>query len=114
MCAAPPDDHILGQGLLVGREVAHSISSIGSYGGLYRYLRPLTPAEASATLTEYLIRERLLSPTEAEKLMAHPMVQMQIALAGGLPHLLAFLSEALDDPEILRPLMAAHTKKDSR
>ena len=115
MCAAQPDNKILGQCLLVGLEVARSGLSISGYGGVYQYLRPLTTAEALATLTEYLTREKLFTPGDADKLMAHPIVRTQIALAGGLPQLITFLSEALEDPETLRSLRAAlSAEKESR
>ena len=70
-CAAQPDNKILGQCLLVGQEVACSGLNIDDYGGVYQYLRPLKTAEALATLTEYLSKEKLFTPEDEDKLMAH-------------------------------------------
>ena len=57
-------------------------------------MRPLTTTEALVTLTEKLSREKLCTPQDADKLMAHTIAQTKIALAGSLLQLITFLSKA--------------------
>lgn len=46
--------------------------------------------------------------------MAHPVVRTQLALAGGLPQLVTFLSDALENAETLRSLGAALSAEEER
>ena len=115
VCAAQPDNNILGQCMLVGLEVDRAGLDISGCEGVYRYLRPLTTEETLATLTGFLVKRELATRGDAELLLTRPIVRNQLALAGGLPHVISISSDALEVPETLRSLRAAlSTKKEMR
>lgn len=91
------ESSILGQCVLVGLEVYRSGLLMSQVGAHIRYLRPLEPEEMVCALTSYLVDRQLYSEQEMEELLALPLIRTQIAMASGLPQLLDFLREALEN-----------------
>lgn len=92
--------NILGQCVLVGLEVHRSGLMMSKVGAHLRYLRPLEPEEMISALTSYFVDNKLYGEQEMSELLATPLIRTQIAMASGLPQMLDFLREALEDERV--------------
>ena len=105
--AAAQEKSIFGQCVLAGLEVARSGLAISGVGAKYRYLQPLTLEDSQTALTEYFVRGGLYSKDQMAKLLSSPLMKTQLALASGLPQLLDFLRQAMEDNVVREELQAS-------